>query len=68
MLLALAVIKTIIIEIEIIKLLVITIMVITLLMIVIVIYKILWKWCKVENRDMQYGMCKKYLKKTELKR
>ena len=63
MLLACVVIKTVMIEIEIMKLLVIAIMIITVLMIVIVIYKILWKWCKVENREMQYGMCKKYLKK-----
>ena len=57
--------KTIIIEIEIIKLLVITIMIITVIMIIISVYKALWKWCKVGNREMKYGMCKKNLKKKK---
>ena len=62
MLPACVVIKTII---EIIKLLVITIMIITVIMIIISVYKALWKWCKVGNREMKYGMCKKNLKKKK---
>ena len=66
MLLACVVIKTITIEIEIIKVSVITIMIITVIMIInnSNLYKILWKWCKVGNREMQYGMRKKNLKKN----
>ena len=58
--------KAIITQIEIIKLLVITIMIITVIMIInnSNLYKILWKWCKVGNREMQYGMRKKNQKKN----
>ena len=45
-----------IIIIEIIKMLMITIMVIIVIM--IVIYKILWKRCKVGNKEIQCDMCK----------
>ena len=44
-----------------IKILIITIMSITVT-IIIIIYKILWKWCKVGNREMLYDTCKKNLK------
>ena len=50
-LLACVIIKTIVIEIEIIKLLVITITIITAMMMINNIYKILWKWFKVGNRE-----------------
>ena len=43
---------------EIIKILIATIMIITVI-IIIVIYRKLWKWCKVGNRQMQYNICKK---------
>ena len=55
------VIKTIIIEIT--KLLIIIIMIVMVIIIIItiiliiVIYKTLWTWCKVENRELQNGMC-----------
>ena len=42
---------------EVIKILIITIMSITV-KIIIIIYKILWKWCKVGNREMLYDTCK----------
>ena len=32
----------------------------------IVICKILWKWWKVGNREMEYGMCKKNLQKAKM--
>ena len=32
-----------------------------------VIYKILSKWCKVRNGELQYIMCKKNLKKNKMK-
>ena len=58
------VIKTIIIEI--IKILITTIMIITVIIIINNSnFKILWKWCKVGNTEMQYGMCKKKLKKLK---
>ena len=54
------IIKTIIIEIT--KLLIIIIMIVMVIIIItiiliIVIYKTLWTWCKVENRELQNGMC-----------
>ena len=53
------VIKTIIIEIT--KLLIIIIMIVMVIIItiilIIVIYKTLWTWCEVENRELQNGMC-----------
>ena len=55
------VIKTIIIEIT--KLLIIIIMIVMVIIIIItiiliiVIYKTLWTWCKVENRELQNGVC-----------
>ena len=40
-------------------------MIITVIMIIISVYKALWKWCKVGNREMKYGMCKKNLKEKK---
>ena len=40
--------------------------IIIIIIIITVIYKILLKWCKVGNREMQYGMCTKNLKKTKI--
>ena len=53
------VIRTIIMEIM--KILIVTILIIlvvVIIMIIIVSYKIFWKWCKIENGKMQYGMSK----------
>ena len=58
-LLACVVIKSLVVEI--IKLLIITVITVVIIIInklIIVIYKILWKWCKVGNEEMQYSVCK----------
>ena len=57
MLLTCVVIKTIIVET--IKILIVIIMIIILIIIISNSnFKILWKWCKVGDREMQYGIRK----------
>ena len=63
MLLTCVVIKTIIVET--IKILIVIIMIIILIIIISNSNFKTWKWCKVGDREMQYGIRKQNLKKLE---